>query len=575
MIEKVAAAIAATVVVSGGSGAHQDPKGPPVFTIEQRLIAPDDPLAYRQHFLAAINFYREKKFTDSVAEYRAALDAYPYNGEMWIGMGFALHYAGKNTEAIAAFKEGRRLTSTWQPFLIDYYWAQFALEVGDKADAYRALERLLLEDQYVDKPSLYNDKAFASLRDEARFQKLVGHFDTSKWTRTQGWRFDIDYFVSELKRVNHKYRVEPLPPVFLQRRADLKRDVPKLTDEQIVAGLGRMVEPLKQGHISVAILPETKSPLFLSLPVQFYVFPEGIYIVGAEPAYHDLVGCQVRLIEKRRPEDILVDIESHSSTENPWKVLWGGMQPLETLPVLSGLGVLPSGAKEASLTLVGRDGKEFVRSIGSVPRPQERKLVPPPDVPTPLFLKAVPRVHWMEALTDIDALFVQVNQIAPDPDETMAQFGLKLRKQLAEHPTKNLILDVRHNNGGNTATYTELLRTLVAFSVGEGNRLYVLIGRGVYSATGNLITDLERLARPIFVGEPSGGFGNQDGDESQVELPYSHVHAWLTSVRWQYSHPWDTRHSIVPQVPVQLSAKDYFAGKDPALETIKRMVGQK
>jgi hypothetical protein len=71
------------------------------------------------------------------------------------------------------------------------------------------------------------------------------------------------------------------------------------------------------------------------------------------------------------------------------------------------------------------------------------------------------------------------------------------------------VLDVRHNNGGNTATYTELLRTLVAHSTIEGNRLYVIIGRGVYSATGNLITDLERLASPVFVGEPSSGFGNQ------------------------------------------------------------------
>jgi hypothetical protein len=112
----------------------------------------------------------------------------------------------------------------------------------------------------------------------------------------------------------------------------------------------------------------------------------------------------------------------------------------------------------------------------------------------------------------------------------------------------------------------------VAHSIKEGNRLYVIIGRGVYSATGNLITDLERLADPIFVGEPSSGFGNQDGDESRATLPYSGVNAWLTSVRWQYSHPWDKRTSIVPQVPVQLTAKAYFEGRDPALETIMALI---
>ena len=96
----------------------------------------------------------------------------------------------------------------------------------------------------------------------------------------------------------------------------------------------------------------------------------------------------------------------------------------------------------------------------------------------------------------------------------------------------------------------------------------MIIGRGVYSATSNLISDLERLARPVFVGEPSSGIGNQDGDESMTVLPYSGIRAFLTPVKWQYSHPWDRRTSMVPNIPVQLTAKDYFAGKDSVMETI-------
>ena len=108
----------------------------------------------------------------------------------------------------------------------------------------------------------------------------------------------------------------------------------------------------------------------------------------------------------------------------------------------------------------------------------------------------VRRAHWIEALPESDAVYVQVNQIAPDPGETMPEFGLKLRKFLADAPVRNVILDLRHNNGGNTATYTELLRTLVGHTLKEGNRLYVVIGRGVYSATSNLITDLSDSRHP-------------------------------------------------------------------------------
>jgi hypothetical protein len=119
-----------------------------------------------------------------------------------------------------------------------------------------------------------------------------------------------------------------------------------------------------------------------------------------------------------------------------------------------------------------------------------------------------------------------------------------------------------------------MLRTLVAHSTKDGNRLYVIIGRGLYSATANLISDLERLARPVFVGEPSSGIGNQDGDESMTVLPYSGIRAFLTSVKWQYSHPWDLRTSMVPDIPVQLTAKDYFAGRDPVMETILADIGR-
>jgi hypothetical protein len=137
---------------------------------------------------------------------------------------------------------------------------------------------------------------------------------------------------------------------------------------------------------------------------------------------------------------------------------------------------------------------------------------------------------------------------------------------------RHLIVDIRHNNGGNSFQYIELLRTLVAFSAGEGQKVYVLIGRNVYSAAANLSTDLERLVRPVFVGEPTSGTGNQWGDESRFILPYSGLTGAFSGVRWQLSNPWDQRRSIVPQVPVQLTAGDYFAGRDPALDAVFRLI---
>ena len=537
-------------------------------TLRSRLVAPAEPLSYFDHVREGRRLFDGQKYSEAAEALQKAVSQYPKDGSVWIQLGQALRLSEKPKEAIAAYEKGLDLTSPWPPAGVRLSLAQAYLVLGNKEMAYRVLERMMQEDQYTQKPALYDHPAFAAIRDEPRFLKLVGRIDTSKMSREEGWRTDIDYLVSEIKRVNHLYRKQPLPEELTSRQQALKRDVGKLTDEEIFLGLGRMLSPLKQGHVSLAIFPETTRLAVRTIPLQFYAFPEGIFVVRSDEKNADLVGAEVLRIEDAPPGELVKRIEEHASVENEMKMLWAGMRPLGSIPVLRGLGVLKPGRDEVRLTLKLKDGQAVERVLAPVAQEQERKLGPPPVATPPLFVRDVPRAHWLESLPASDAVFVQVNQIAPDPDETMAEFGLKLRRFLADTPVKNVILDLRHNNGGNTFTYTEMLRTLVAHSTKEGNRLYVIIGRGVYSATSNLLSDLERLASPIFVGEPSSGIGNQDGDESLTVLPYSGIRAFLTSVRWQYSHPWDLRTSMVPDIPVQLTAKDYFAGKDSVMETI-------
>ena len=55
-------------------------------------------------------------------------------------------------------------------------------------------------------------------------------------------------------------------------------------------------------------------------------------------------------------------------------------------------------------------------------------------------------------------------------------------------------------------------------------------------------------------------------------LPFSKLQGELTAVKWQLSEPGDRRREISPEVPIQLSAEAFFAGEDPALDAIYRLV---
>lgn len=189
----------------------------------------------------------------------------------------------------------------------------------------------------------------------------------------------------------------------------------------------------------------------------------------------------------------------------------------------------------------------------------------------PLAFEHADKAHWFTAITESDALYVQVNQTLDSPDETLEAFGIRLRQALAHNTPRTLILDLRNNNGGNTYLYVELLRTIISFTADSSHRLYVVIGRNTYSAAANLTADLERLAHPVFVGEPTSMTGNAYGDESEIVLPYSGIAAGVSGVKWQFGYPYDRRRSIVPDVPVELTARDYFEGRDPILETIKML----
>jgi hypothetical protein len=499
--------------------------------------------------------------------------AYPLDGLPWLYLGLAKHSQRKYKEAVQAYRRAKELHTKVASWFPDYAMAQAYVPLGDKENAVRALEAALAVFNAFPQ-QLYDKGWLAPLRDEPRFKQLTGRADKEnapRLSRVEGWKKDVDLLVAHVRKVNPELRGRELPPAFAERYRRLRRDVPGLSDDQIYVGILHMVAALRQGH--TGIFPTEKGKVTRGvLPLDLYLFPEGVFVVAADGANKGLVGCEVVKLEDEPATKLVDRLAGYATVEGPVEVLTQSMLSIRRLAVLRGLGVVKPGKDEVRLTLRGKDGKDLERTLKAVPPPESfnNKLAPPPAVKPPLFLRDMKRAHWFKRLPGADAVYAQLNQMVDSPDETLPAFGLKLRKFLNETGVKNVILDVRHNNGGTTQLYPELLRTLIAHTAKDGNRLYVIIGRAVYSACANLVTDLERLAKPTFVGEPTSGTGNQHGDSSYYFLPYSGLGAQLSSALWQLSTPFDRRRSLVPDIPVQLTAKDWREGRDPALEAVLR-----
>ena len=92
------------------------------------------------------------------------------------------------------------------------------------------------------------------------------------------------------------------------------------------------------------------------------------------------------------------------------------------------------------------------RTLPSEAEQLRGKLPAPPAVTAPLFLQRVTQSYWAQPMQEGRTLYLQFNQVTDDADEILAAFGLRMRRELATAAMRTVIVDLRHDNGGNTFT---------------------------------------------------------------------------------------------------------------------------
>jgi hypothetical protein len=231
-----------------------------------------------------------------------------------------------------------------------------------------------------------------------------------------------------------------------------------------------------------------------------------------------------------------------------------------------------------TLTLTGRDGStREVTLEPAPPRAMNERLAPPPGLATaPRWLARAGEAYWHETLPQLDAVYLQLNQLN-DADEgpPIPAFAAAVRDALRETGARNLIVDVRHNNGGNNFLHWPLVR-LVAWHglAGEDHRTFVVTGRGTFSACQDFVNFLERATDAVFVGEPSSSKPNFAGESTSVLLPWSGVRMSISSRWWQDSYPGDERPYIPVSMPVALTVEDWWSGRDPVMDALAAFLGK-
>ncbi|HKK09147.1 MAG TPA: hypothetical protein VKA44_09700, partial [Gemmatimonadota bacterium] len=461
--------------------------------------------------------------------------------------------------------------------------------------------RRALRSGLEDRVDLQTMKAFAGLRDDPRFRALAGFPPDTSLDRDARWRYDLAYMVEEALRLHPSPRGGGLPPAFLDAATALEDSVPALSDAAILRGLQRVVARLGDGHSVVYGIREGEGASARSyLPVLFWQFDDGFFIVDADSAHRDLLGSRVVALGGLPPDTVLARLAPCVNHDNALTTRWLGVRFYMRSP--GWLRDVGAAADSGGVQVALEDSGGARRSVTLVPTHQDlpRKLHWPwrhegagaagrasdgtgrtSDASgsagghgrAPLWLQDPDTNYWMRWLPDPGILYVQFNQVRDEEDLPLSRFADRLRARIDSTGTRTVVVDVRRNNGGNNGLLEPLLRTLAWFDADRpGNRLFVLTSRNTFSAAQNFVNRVKWRTDATFVGEPSASRPNVVGEDTHVVLPYSRALLSISSRYWQDFDPRDDRPWISPDMPVGLTSEAFLAGRDPALKAVVQAV---
>ena len=502
----------------------------------------------------------------------------PVQVSFWLSLGNAALQAKNYRKAIPAYEKAIELRGGLPSNAAYNIACSYAL-LGEKEPAMQWLQKAF-DMGFRNVANAQTDPDLQSLHDDARFQKLVGLIDVSKMTREEGWRTDLSLFAREVKR-----RGFEVPRTISEREFDaavqqLSAAVPKLTDMQMVIEFAKLAHKVGDGHTNVFPSPQSSAEFHPTLPVKFYLFKEGLFIIAADPKFKDLLGAEVLRVGNHTIAEVTAALDPLISRDD--SDIWVKERVpymIRSVPLLNGLGLIPK-ATEVELSVRDTTGKTRQLTMAAdMTQPNIWNTQPNPSewinlsqsltTPQPLYIKKANIPFWFEYLPDNRTVFFQFNSVRNGTDETLAAFSTRMFQFINEHEVDKLVIDMRWNNGGNTFLVMALLRDIISNAkVNQQGKLFIIIGRRVYSAAQNATSYFERFTNATFVGEPTGSSPNFVGDEVFFTLPYSKMAANVSDIYWQSSWPFDHRTWIPPQIYIEPTFADYRANRDAALETI-------
>lgn len=388
------------------------------------------------------------------------------------------------------------------------------------------------------------------------------------------WQADINYLIDEMSKVHINPYHTTSKNRFEENSTVLKGKLSSMSDNEIIVEIAKLTAMIGDGHTALNIFGfhENTTQSFIKFhifPMRVYIFPEGTYITGAAPQYNKLQGGKILKINNMDISEVLERIKPIVPCDNEYSAKFNIPYYMVIPEFLNGLGIIPD-INSMNLTILNAEGSEETVSVNSIEMGNmQHNSGASDDNGLPLYMRHDEKNYWYEYINDSKTLYINYKRVLIDPADSLRNFCKRIEEFVKTNDIDRTVIDIRNNGGGNNGTCQPFVNMISNNpKINVKGKLFVITGRQTFSAASYLTTKLEFNTKAIFAGEPTGASPNHYGDNRPLVLPNSKLEVRLSSIYWQNSFPFDKRTSTEPEIKIETTAKDYFAGKDPVLEAV-------
>jgi len=334
------------------------------------------------------------------------------------------------------------------------------------------------------------------------------------------WTHDIEQFRELVLETHPKFSDEHLAilDTNVERRAafesaidELLLNISYLDDSEIIVALQRAAATLADNHF-VILLAELETQEVVEIyPLGFRFLADGFYLLTTESGFEDALNQRLLAINGREIDDIFAEFSILWSVENIYNARSSFARLLNNPHILSALNL----HENEDVTFIFANGSEITLYA------EDTVLV---DTSSALFFPAfslnnrepgnlpffmdirgrdLNGYNWFYYMEVYSILYIRLEMYFQNTDDVgiFAPFSSEVKAAFEIHAPQAVIVDARHNPGGDNAYIMELFEFLAEHT--NDGMLFHFVDEGSMSASMLGAAHLKSLGA-VLIGQPLG-----------------------------------------------------------------------